>query len=314
MTATSELWAITSYFNPVGFHRRLTNYRSFRRLLNVPLITVELSFGAPFELDSGDADMLLQLRGQSVLWQKERLLNVALKHLPSNCKTVAWIDCDVIFVDEGWSEKACEQLDRFPLVQLFTDLYDLGEEVDPAAVDLQRERVVGRSIGAALARGPMSSGGGDGKSPRLHGGPLMGLAWAGRREVLEAAGFYDACIVGGGVRAMASAALAQHEDVERYLKLKMNPRQEEHYRPWAERWWGLIEGNLGYLETSLLHLWHGDIVNRGYTSRHEQLARFGFDPFHDLALDDSGCWRWNTAKPEMHQFVKDYFSSRREDG
>jgi hypothetical protein len=313
MTDTKGLWGITSYYNPAGFRRRLENYHSFRRRLTVPLVTVELSFGRPFELEAGDADILVQLRGQAVLWQKERLLNVALKHLPPDCNSVAWIDCDVIFVDDRWAQSTCEQLDRFPLVQLFNGLYDLDRDDHLKSADRQLSaRFAGRSLGATLAKGSTPAHCGSAKSPRLTGGALLGLAWAGRREVLEATGFYDACILGSGVRAMAFAALARYQDVVQFLQ--MNLRQEEHYLRWAEQWRDLVKGRLGYIETSLLHLWHGDTKNRGYASRHEHFARYGFDPYLDLALDDVGCWRWNTAKPEMHQFVKEYFASRREDG
>src|SRR5215203_6717152 len=72
------LWAITSYFNPMRYGRRLANYRLFREHLPLPLITVELSFGGQeeFDLREGEADVLIQLRGRDVLWQKERLLTV----------------------------------------------------------------------------------------------------------------------------------------------------------------------------------------------------------------------------------------------
>ena len=64
------LWAITSYFNPIGYRRRPANYRLFRERLNVPLVTVELAYGPDFELTQSDADILVQLRGEDVLWQK----------------------------------------------------------------------------------------------------------------------------------------------------------------------------------------------------------------------------------------------------
>ena len=41
---SANLWAITCYFNPVGYRRRLENYRMFRQRLKVPLVAVELSF------------------------------------------------------------------------------------------------------------------------------------------------------------------------------------------------------------------------------------------------------------------------------
>ena len=52
------LWAITSYFNPMGYRRRLENYRIFREHLQVPLLTVELGYGRALDLNHGDADIL----------------------------------------------------------------------------------------------------------------------------------------------------------------------------------------------------------------------------------------------------------------
>ena len=95
----TSLSAITCYFNPVGYRRRLENYRIFRQRLKAPLVTVELSFGGGFHLSSQDADILVQLRSPSILWQKERLLNVALKS-PGRCNKVAWLDCDILFEND----------------------------------------------------------------------------------------------------------------------------------------------------------------------------------------------------------------------
>ena len=51
------MWAITSYYNPVGYRRRLANYGLFRANIGVPLVTVELSFDDRFELTDQDADI-----------------------------------------------------------------------------------------------------------------------------------------------------------------------------------------------------------------------------------------------------------------
>src|SRR5215203_3644181 len=142
--AGQPLWAITSYFNPMRYQRRLANYHTFREHLKVPLITVELSYGAEeFDLREGEADILIQLRGQDVLWQKERLLNVALGALPSECSKVVWLDCDVIFAEDGWSEEVSRLLDEFPLVQAYSRVYHLPpglsvDEVSPAAAEFDR--------------------------------------------------------------------------------------------------------------------------------------------------------------------------------
>ena len=84
------MWAITSYFNPARYKNRLSNFRVFRANLGVPLVTVELSFDGNFELSEKDSDILIQVSGGAVLWQKERLLNVALKCRIGHGTTVAF--------------------------------------------------------------------------------------------------------------------------------------------------------------------------------------------------------------------------------
>ena len=43
-------------------------------------------------------------------------------------------------------------------------------------------------------------------------------------------------------------------------------------------------------------------------------GRFAFDPQADIALAESGCWRWSSDKPELHRAVAEFFVKRREDG
>jgi hypothetical protein len=105
-----ELWAITSYFNPVGYRRRLQNYRLFRQRFPVPLVTAELTFGDGFELSADDADILVQLKSRDVLWQKERLLEIALQAVPASCRKVMWVDCDVVFEGDDWPDRVCLRL------------------------------------------------------------------------------------------------------------------------------------------------------------------------------------------------------------
>ena len=62
---------------------------------------------------------LLRIRSEHVLWQKERLINVALGHLPKHVKKVAWLDCDILFSNPNWLIETSELLDNYPIVQPF---------------------------------------------------------------------------------------------------------------------------------------------------------------------------------------------------
>jgi hypothetical protein len=131
----AALWGITCYFNPAGYRRRLANYRVFRERLGVPLVAIELAYGPHFELNHNDAEILVQLRGRDILWQKERLLNVALQKLPSSCRKVVWLDCDVVFEANDWAERTSLLLDRFMLVQPFSHLHLMPAHWNPVLGD-----------------------------------------------------------------------------------------------------------------------------------------------------------------------------------
>src|SRR5687767_13303236 len=119
------LWAITSYFNPLKYRRRRENYRVFRDNLAVPLVTVELSFNGKFQLGYDDAEILIQLHGGDVMWQKERMLNIALQSVPTDCESIAWVDCDVVFDSPEWAERARRALDRYALIHLYREIYNI---------------------------------------------------------------------------------------------------------------------------------------------------------------------------------------------
>jgi hypothetical protein len=312
VTAAGPLWAITSYFNSQRYHRRRANFRIFRERLSLPLVAVELSFDGRFDLGSRDAEVLIRRRGHDVLWQKERLLNLALDALPSSCEQVVWVDCDVVFQRDDWASEVSRRLRDVSLLQPFSQVRHLPPDAqidDLTAAQPIFEQIAttalvaaGHSpeawIGKALGRGPQS--------------PAPGLAWAARRELLEQHGFYDACVIGGGDNALISAAYGVFQQIINFHKL--NDRQQSRYLAWAGRFHHSVRGEVACVEGGLLHLWHGSMEDRQTRERHQKLANCDFDPFTDIAVDQSGCWRWNSVKPVLHALLKEYFAARQEDG
>lgn len=312
----SKLWAVTSYFNPAKYHRRLENYQTFRRHLNIPLVTVELAQDGQMELHNGDADVLVQVTGGDVLWQKERLLNLALTALPADCEAVAWLDCDILFEMPDWGERALKALDGADLVQLFQDRCDLSPEAsqlyarDMPVPPPKADRTESIAYHWSTGRGSVEDLGNI--TGETANGGTPGLAWVIRRDLLERHGFYDACICGGGDRAIIGAVVDRYDLVARALHWDQDCL--EHYSQWARAFTRSTQGSLGYIEGTISHLWHGALADRAYAARHRRVLELGFDPFADIAIDDSGAWRWNSDKPELQRFVKEYFQSRREDG
>ena len=309
---TSPLWAISSYFNPAGFRNRLRNYRVFRESLNVPLVTVEASFDGRFELGEGDADVLVQLRCGSILWQKERLLNIALSRLPPECRAVAWVDCDVLIDGEDWPSLALEALEAYRLVHLFRTRHDLPPESNSSLPLLPDESTGVESVASRIARGHATAADFGDNQAGLLGCSSRGYAWVARRGLLERHGFYDACILGGADLAILCAAVGRFELPR--SALRMSVAAERHYLTWARPFHESVQSSVGYINVQLFHLWHGTRENRRVDERFEILKDANFDPTLDIAMGDQGCWVWNSNKPDLHARINAYFRSRNEDG
>jgi hypothetical protein len=307
-----RLWGITCYFNPVGYRRRLENYHVFRRHLGIPLVTVELSFDGTFQLCNEDADILVQIHGGDVMWQKERLLNIALERVPNTCGNVAWLDCDIVFDSEDWAERANRALDASVVVHLFHERHNLPRHATADDLHCWNARPTSYSVVLKLAAGEAGPEDLFLANAPLERGSTAGLAWAARRQVLEKHRLYDACILGTGDRAMLCAALGKLDYGARTTL--MNDRWRRHYLAWARPYSESVMARVGSVGGRLFHLWHGEIEDRQYGERHRRLQAFDFDPLDDIALDRGGCWRWNSDKKAMHAFVRRYFESRNEDG
>ncbi|MBL8223834.1 MAG: hypothetical protein JNM50_00775 [Chromatiales bacterium] len=316
-----SLWAITSYFNPLGYERRLINYRTFRAHLGVPLLTVEWSPDSRFELGPGDADQLVQLGGGSLLWQKERLLNVAVGLLPPECRFVAWLDCDIVFQRADWGPATVAALEDDAVVQLYDRVVYLDRhEFD--GTQARRDwsacpRLFERPgvVSAIARRDPLPDwigAPGLADTTALEGSPSAGFAWAASREFLSRHPLFDSWVVGGGDSAACYAALGVPERVVRVQNL--SERHQAHYLPRARAIAREVAGRVRHVPGTLFALWHGEMVDRRYRSRHEIVARHGFDPETFLQRAPSGVWQWTDRAAGLSPEVRAYFAGRNEDG
>jgi len=280
-----DFWVITAYYNPCGYKSRRYNYDQFSQAMKnsgIPLLTVECAFGdQPFNLP-GEIDTV-RLRSKSVIWQKERLLNLATSWLPKSCKYLAWIDCDLLFINLGWAKEVVDLLEEFPLIQLFETCHRLSE-----GNDIEQTQDVCRSFTSVTSKDSNILNLGHFEK---HG--HTGYGWATRREVLDRHGLYEYAIIGSG-----------------------DQKQIRHFADWGQPFFETIQGRVGTVSGSVLHLWHGNLGNRRYLLRNRELTEHGFDPYSDLvALPGKPLeWRFDLGKPDLVSMFETYFVSRYEDG
>ena len=302
----SELWAITTYFNPCGYKTRRQNYDRFLAGLaaqGVPCMTIECAFGEePFELEPNER--IVQIRSESLMWQKERLLNLAAAALPPECKYVAWIDADVLFKNEYWPQMTAILLETNAVVQLFSScdrLDQRGNSVGDTAI----------SFGAIAPEHPetVCCGRYD-----MHG--HTGYAWAMRREIFDKVGLYEHSVVGSSDHFMAHVIYNTYGFcIENALK--SDSAQIAHLREWGQRFYAEVQGKFAVVPGKIVHLWHGDLKNRRYFLRMHDITDLGFDPFTDVEARPGKPLSWtNTGlqKPGLAAYFSKYFAARQEDG
>lgn len=311
-----SFWAITSFFNPAKYKNKIENYKIFReqsKKQGLNLITIELAFeNEEFELTNNDADILIQVRSNSVLWQKERLLNIALDYLPEDCDKVAWVDCDVIFRNNNWIKEASDLLEKYNVLQLFSFSIRLGEGVEYSD-DIRFDKYdFGYGNGKILQGFNYNYAfwGKDFIYSKLNPRGTPGFAWAIRKDIILKCKFFDKGILGSGDDIMAGAFFGQEFFVD---KEKFSRELVNCYDKWFFELNGIVKGSSFYIDNVILHLYHGDTSNRGYLNRYDLIKDYNFDPNKDLKLNQYKCFEWASSKKELQEKVKQYFFARKED-
>lgn len=306
----SDTWIVTSYFNPCGYLSKKFNFDVFAmrlRSTGAQLLVIEMALkDGEFELpDDGD---VIRVRGNGVMWQKERLLNIAIARLPASCTKVAWLDCDLLFEDSGWLQETSDALERFAVVQLFSSCVRLPRGHLEFQGYGQDEAPVTESFAAAFARDRSLA-----RHAPYGGHGHTGFAWAARRELLDACGLYDACLTGSGDHLMAHAFAGTVDSLCIPMAIGTG-RYAEHFSRWAAKAYRIGRGSLGHVPGRILHLWHGAIADRRYHDRNQEFKTFAFDPDRHIRRGESGLWEWADAPAEMRTWASDLFASRNEDG
>jgi len=315
-----ELWGVVSLFNPAGYGNKIENLRRFAdraRAQGIRLLVIELAFGdAEYEVPEDLVEMVLRLRTSSVLWQKERLINIAVDALPSACDKVAWLDADILFENDEWVRETSRLLETYCVVQPFDTACWLRKGELSAAPDDYQEagNAEGQSlIGMAysMTRVP------DQRAALLdyyvHG--HVGFAWAIRREILDRHGLYDAQVLGNGDFVVAQAMYGG-EDLwsgKNWQCHRLSDPMLAHMARWGRPFYQDVKGSVMYVPGRVLHLWHGNQSDRQYKGRLNILKETNFDPEKDLVQESNGCWTWATDRPALHEWASSYFHRRQEE-
>jgi hypothetical protein len=275
---------VTFHYNPARRQRLRDTYTEWAATIGHPFECWELAFDEP-EIPGSIA-----IRGDAgnVLWQKERLINLAISQLPAEVEYVAWIDHDLIFDNPAWLDIAIDMIRRgVDVVQLFSEVAYQDREGSVS----QRRR---GSIAGWQATGTI-------------GDTAPGGAWMASRAWLDSiGGLYENNIcVGGDATFLHAVTKCKTNYVDRQA-----PKLRDDCLAYAAR----VTAKVGYVPGAVRHLWHGDRANRQYLSRDEILSRHGFDPAVQLCIGESGLLELANEPDGLAGEIARYFADRRDDG
>lgn len=310
------LYVVSALFNPVRYRSRWKLFDDFVTHMgqsgaDVRLYTAEVAFGDR-EFAVPERENHFRWRTSSELWLKEAILNLLVQRLPADWKYLAWIDADITFLRGDWANETLHQLQHYALLQPWTRALDL----DPNNDVIRNFRSYlwcyrNQARAPKLSRDPAQYYyAGSDRTPSQTVFWHPGYAWACRREIFEACGgLLDKMILGSADRLMADAAISRLKPLPSFI----HGQDRAELMRWQSRLQEVLRGNVGYVEGTISHAWHGSKADRKYRERWQILSQHRYESCTDLVKDSQGLWRLRGNKPGLRDDLQVYFRQRNED-
>ena len=329
------LYAVVPYFNPWRWKSREKHtLRAIKHFADsgAVVILVEAAFNrrdfslADCGLDGSPAacathgpnlrHQYIPLRTKDELWLKENLINIAVQRLPYDWQNVCWLDSDVHFVRPNWVGECIHKLQHYAFLQMFSHARDVGPNYE--MLPESYPHADGRGFVSAFHDGLLDKPavGTEGHGYAGYGGRVFpGLAWAATRKAWDdVGGLIDFAVWGGADWHMAHALI---ERVQGMMRNDLHRDYKKLVMQWYYRCHTHIRRNIGVMEGSILHNWHGRKTERGYNAKHSLLAHIGFDPLRHLKRDYQGLYELHddrsTAFVQLRDMMRKIAKERDED-
>lgn len=286
-----DLAIITCHFNWCNYVSPVRNLNRFLYQMEaqqIPVYGVELSLDDNFVTSGRSNWKQIKVNKQNICFQKEACLNIAEKLVPSKYKKIAWIDSDLYFNNQNWYEDTSKKLDKYKLVQMFTDLIETDKKGNVSA--MKKSTV---SLG-----GPTTTGGWN--------GPPAG-ALAARRDLWKHGGLYPYSFLG------SSDYIFINTVYDRPIGSLTKEVSSEKYKNWKKRIQSYISRkDISYVDGEIFHEWHGDKTERNYQGRNSITEKINYNT--DICLNDNGILEIAKNKANIIEEIFTYFQNRNEDG
>jgi len=326
-----QFWVILIYNNPCRYKKRLQLFKEHvQRMIryDVNVCIVELTYGnRPYDTLDLDVQLHIPLCTNSILWHKENMINIGIQHLPSNWNYVAWIDTDIDFVNKNWVEDTLHQLQHHSFVQLFSDYVDLGPKNEIMTTGKSFMYCYVNNLPPNMTSSSIHSDSNPSYSyyyshdtTTLHnektttiGSKIYwhpGYCWAATKQALNTTGgLYELSILGSGDHQMALCLIGKgHVSIPS----KITRDYKTSVLNWQKRALRLHK-NVGYVEGTIYHYFHGKKSDRRYNERWLVLEENKYQPSIDVHKDIQGILVLYEDNHKLRDDILMYFRQRNED-
>lgn len=302
------LEVVVPYSNYSGFNSRLRLHKDcvdiLKKLPGVRVWVVEVTLAdRPFVVTRSDNPHHVQLRTNDILWHKENMMNVCVRHIATkypNYRYVAFVDGDIVFQNKNVALETMRQLQTYSVVQMFASVVNMGPDgqvIDHHHSFCYQYAKNGYKINDCNVYG--------GKS----GHP--GFCWAFTRQSFnDLGGLIDWAILGSADFHMAKAFVGEAVNS---LDSRTSRAYKRRVKHWQERALRVIQGNIGYVDGTIHHGFHGAFRHRKYVERWQIFFECDYDPDTDIKYDEQGLLMFDNPKPRLRDLIRHYFDQRNED-
>lgn len=286
--------------NPCEYKRRWFLAKQFMQHMadtnDVELYVVELAYGnQQYKITDANNKKHLQLRCDIPLWHKENMFNIAVnKLLPSDWKSVAWIDADVEFENVMWASDTLKILNGCKdVVQVFSHCIDMDRQ--ESAMSIFSGFGFQYEMGVKLGSTGVNF---------FH--PGYGFAFT-RKAYDKIGGAFQYGILGSGDHHMAQAFIGNPNSA--------NTNASEGYKNILKEYTKKCKAiRLGYTPGVIRHYFHGSKKNRKYIERWQVLVKHQYDPYKHVEVNEDGLLVPSAlCPPELPADILNYFTERLED-
>ncbi len=273
-----KLCVVTALFNnPSGL--RVAAFDRF--IAAIPKTTsVVVVVGGDTSIDFARRGIVpLRVRVDNPVWLKENLMNLGWR--AASADAYAFVDPDILFLRDDWVGATVTALEVSRVVQMFSQALDLDVNTQVDSMSVSRAS----NLTSSTVVHP-------------------GLAWAWRRETLDAMGGLLDWDISGCADSRMIAAFYGHVMTSR--PSGMHPEFNAALEGWQAKAAQHIGGRVGYVPGAVAHLWHGPVAERDYKPRQALLLKHQFKP-SDLVKTEEGVYQMRDPASPLAQEMKAVF-------